>query len=190
MKLSGGRIALTFVPTVLVLILLVGQLPQALSQNAPTPDAACKAYVQKFYDYYLKEAGRESKESADMRAIKSKTFAFSEELKSQLKADEAAAAKSPGEIVGLDFDPFLNAQDLMQHYVAENVSHKGDNFLVSVYAVSDGKKEAKPAVTPELALKNNQLTFVNFHYGKSDTPDNENLLLVLKALRAERAKHK
>jgi len=190
MKFSGGRTALTYMSMVLVSILLVGYLPQALGQNPPAPDAACKAYVQKFYDYYLKEVGKESKETADIRAIKSKNFAFSEELKMQLKADDAAAAKSPGEIVGLDFDPFLNAQDQPEHYVAEKVSQKGDHYLVSVYSVSGGKKEAKPAVTPELELKNKQWTFVNFHYGKSDIPDNENLLLILKTLRAERAKHK
>jgi hypothetical protein len=190
MKFSGGWTALIYIPTVLALILLAGHLPQARGQNPHATDAACKAYVQKFFDYYLKEAGRESKETADIRAIKSKNFAFSEELKTQLKADDAAAAKSPGEIVGLDFDPFLNSQEQPEHYVAEKVSHKGDHYLVSVYSVSGGKKEAKPAVTPELELKNKQWTFVNFHYDKSDVPDNENLLLILKALRAERAKHK
>ncbi len=190
MKFSGGRTALTYITTVLVLILLVGHLPKALSQSPPATDAACKAYVQKFYDYYWKEAGRESKESADIRAIKNKNFAFSEELKTQLKADDAAAAKSPGEIVGLDFDPFLNSQEEPERYVAKKVSHKGDHYLVSVYTTSGGKKEAKPAVTPELELKNKQWIFVNFHYEKSNIPENENLLLILKALRAERAQHK
>jgi hypothetical protein len=43
--------------------------------------------------------------------LKSK-YAFSPELASKLKEDLAAQEKSPGEIVGLDFDPFLNAQDV------------------------------------------------------------------------------
>lgn len=189
MKVSGGRTALFNIPTVLGLILLIGHQVPAKAQPASNTDADCKTYVQKFYDFYMKDCQKQSKESSDIRAIKNKNFSFSEELKTQLKADDAAAAKSPGEIVGLDFDPFMNCQDQPERYKAEKVSHKGNHYLVSVYSYTGGKREAKPAVTPELVLQGKQWTFVNFHYGQSDIPENENLLLILKALRAERAKH-
>jgi hypothetical protein len=44
-------------------------------------------------------------------AIKTKSSVFSPQLALALKEDSAAQAKAEGEIVGLDFDPFLNSQD-------------------------------------------------------------------------------
>ena len=190
MKFSNGSATSTVMTAIAALVLIACQAPQAFGQKPCATDAECKAYVQKFFDYYVREASKDSKESADIRAINNKQFAFSQELQTQLKADDAAAVKSPGEIVGLDFDPFLNSQEQPAHCQAEKVTHTGDRYLVAVYSTLDGKKETKPNVTPELQLKNGQWTFVNFHYGKSNIPQNENLLLVLKALRAERTGHK
>jgi hypothetical protein len=36
---------------------------------------------------------------------------------------------------------------------------------------------------PELALKDGQWVFVNFHYGKSDQSEDDNLISTLKRLR-------
>jgi hypothetical protein len=190
MKFTGRRQAMHGATLAFGLMLISGLQMQARAQTPAGTDAACKAYVQKFYDYYVKESNKESKGSPDIRAIQNKDFAFSQELKTQLKEDNAASAKSAGEIVGLDFDPFLNSQEQPERYVVKEITHKGDHYLAAVYTTMGGKKEAKPAVTPELTFRDNQWTFVNFHYGKSDIPENENLLLILKVLKKDRTSHK
>lgn len=119
--------------------------------------------------------------------MNNKNYAFSAELRKRLKEDADASAKSPGEIVGLDFDPFANCQDSPSRYVAAKVSSVGKSYLVDVYSIDGGKRSAQPAVTPELVRENGKWVFVNFHYGKTNIPENENLLSVLKALAESRA---
>lgn len=148
---------------------------------------SCHDYVQRFYDYYI--AGIEKTEPLmpEQRALNNKNYAFSPELRKRLKEDAEASAKSPGEIVGLDFDPFANCQDSPGRYVAAKVSSVGRSYLVDVYGIDGGKRSAQPAVTPELVYEKGKWVFVNFHYGKTNIPENENLLSVLKALAASRA---
>ena len=91
--------------------------------------------------------------------------------------------------MGLDFDPFLNAQDPSEHYVLRDVSVKDGRCSVEVYSVTSGKKSAKKFVIPELMFKSGQWVFMNFHYGKSKRAEDENLLSILKTLRADRQKY-
>jgi hypothetical protein len=128
----------------------------------------------------------------EMRVIKEKKYAFSAQLEKLLRADYEASAKVSGEIVGLDFDPFTASQEELEHYSADKVTllsgkgKKTDSYLVDVYSVRGGKKEAKPAVIPELVNEQGKWVFVNFHYGKTEFPENENLISVLKALAKSR----
>jgi len=59
---------------------------------------------------------------------------------------------------------------------------------VEVFGFWNGKRAAKPDVVPELAWEKGNWVFTNFHYEKSNIPENENLLSVLKALKKEQAK--
>ena len=91
--------------------------------------------------------------------------------------------------MGLDMDPFLatNAEPYEQYSVGK-VTSKGDVYLAEVFGTTKGKKTDKPVVTPELRFKDKHWEFTNFHYGKSEFPENENLLSILKCLRESRAK--
>ena len=105
-----------------------------------------------------------------------------------LEEDLAASKKSPGEIVGLDFDPFLNAQDIAERYLVGKITPKGDHYLVEVFGVWAGQKNSNPDVVPELAFENGQWIFTNFHYGKTSIPVNENLVSVPQILKKDRRK--
>jgi hypothetical protein len=105
-----------------------------------------------------------------------------------LEGDLAASKKSPGEIVGLDFDPFLNAQDIAERYLVGNVTSKGDHYWVEVFGVWNGQKNSNPDVVPEVAFENGHWIFTNFHYGKTDIPVNENLVSILEVLQKDRQK--
>jgi hypothetical protein len=131
---------------------------------------------------------RNSRESGLEVTLREKRSSFSPELVKGLKEDLAASKKSPAEIVGLDFDPFLNTQDIAERYLVEKITPKVDHYWVEVFAVWNGQKNSNPDVVPELAFENGQWIFTNFHYGKTDIPVNENLLSVLQVLKKDRRK--
>jgi len=159
------------------------------SQATADDKTSCQAFVQQFYDWYIARANAPSGASSPLEtALKTRSDVFSPELCRQLKEDTAASAKSPGEIVGLDFDPILNTQEQVKRYVVKQVSNKGSLFLADVYAAEGGKKSAEPDVQPELSHSNGKWQFVNFHYKVDKKSDD--LLHILKLLRDERQTNK
>ena len=134
-------------------------------------------------DAYFNKFLSNKSEPASDTAIKAKGTYFSPKLKRKLREDSEAQAKADGEIVGIDFDPFLGGQDPGKHYSVGKVVPRGASYLVEVYRVVSGKPEQKLSVTAEVTGKNGQWYFVNFLY-----PNGHNLLDVLKALKDDRAK--
>jgi len=144
--------------------------------------------VQGFYDWYVKAS---HKNGGFETAIDKKPRIFSREILRKLREDMAASRKSPGEIVGLDFDPFLNSQDVADRCEAGKVTRKGDRYLVQINSHYSDSKDAGPSLVAELRQESGKWVFVNFHYGKGNgSPKNENLLAVLAELKAERGKKK
>ena len=181
-----------FQPPIILNIAILSFLMTVIVAKAEVPskeEQSCHEFVQSFYDWYAKIARQESKESSDDRALRLKKTNFSAELQRRLKEDADASAKSKDGIVGLDFDPFLNAQDIGERYTVGKVTKKGRNYLVEVYGTWNGKKSAKPDVTPELSNQSGHWIFENFHYQQTDIPANENLLSVLAALKKDREKN-
>lgn len=170
----------------LLLCCLLLALPfslRAQSGNDPSASDSVKKFVQGFYDWYAPKALSRSSEPASNTALKEKGNCFSSELRRKLREDSEAQAKVDGEIVGLDFDPFLNGQDPERHYSVGKVLSKNDGHLVEIHRVVSGKPEEKTTVTAEVMGKNGQWYFVNFIY-----PNGHTLLGVLKALKDDRAK--
>jgi hypothetical protein len=113
------------------------------------------------------------------RALKSELL--SSDLMQQLKGVSEAQTRSGDVLLG--FDPILNSQDPSDEYVTGDITRKGEHYLVEVYGISSGRKHEKPDVVPELVFQTGRWTFVNFHYpNRSDSPENENLLSILKAI--------
>ena len=175
------------------LVLAVLALQPAFSQptstilvgRTPVLDDAksCLKFVGEFYTWYLAQG----KNTDPLRvALKKKPASFSKELIARLNEDYKAAAKSPDEIVGLDFDPVLNSQDFADKYVASKVMKKGNRYVVEVFAVYGGKRESKPAVIPELQRVGSRWVFTNFLY--KDGAKTDDLLSILKKLAADRKK--
>ena len=148
------------------------------------------AFVQGFYAWYVPKALSDSSVPASEIALKERSSVFGPQLAAALKEDYAAQAKAPGEIVGLDFDPFLNTQDPCEHYEVGSITQKGDTYLVNVYAICSGKKGSVPDVVPEMLHKNSQWEFINFRYPNQaqQYPNSADLLSILKIQRKERSK--
>ena len=140
-------------------------------------------FVQSFYNWYLSIEFKEKKVSSCVLAVREKGAIFSAQLRKAILEDNAAAEKNPNEIVGLDFDPFLNSQDPEKVYKVGDTARKGKTFWVNVHAVQSGSPQKKPDVIAEVAQVNGRWIFVNFH--SLTSPD---LLQILKHLAADRNK--
>ncbi len=117
-----------------IAVLLLGSAT-AVAEPSPTAKQEAQKFVQGFYDWYLNQ-----KTPFEM-AVKEKKSDFDPTLLKLLKEDLEASAKSPGEIVGLDFEPFLNTQDPGEKYVVGNAASQGEtSFRVEIFRINAGKK--------------------------------------------------
>jgi hypothetical protein len=119
--------------------LLSGSL-YAQNQTA-TPDSA-RDFVQQFYRWYVPVALSKHQESSWDVALRDKKMDFSPELAQALQRDSDAQAKVKDDIVGLDFDPFLNTQDPCQRFELGKVTQVKTAYRVEVFDICSGKKSA------------------------------------------------
>lgn len=173
-------------PLLLSIALCIASANSTNAQPAQGSEGA-KSFVQTFYDWYAGTQQDMNKPMELEAVMKKKAADFSPELRKKLNDDIAASKCAEGEIVGLDFDPFLSTNaEPYKKYTATKVTQKGDAFLVEMHGVSKGKTLTKPAITPEVKQIKGKWQFANFHYGKSKFPENENLMSVLKELKKSR----
>ena len=147
-------------------------------------DAGAAKFVQDFYDWYVPIALAQKDGPASNAVLKRNPPVLAPELLKELEQDSEAQAKSQ-EIVGLDFDPFLNSQDPCERYVVGDVKEASGKFLVNVHSVCSGKKSEEPAVVAETSQENGSWLFVNFRPGKGEGDD---LHTILKQLERDRGK--
>jgi hypothetical protein len=128
-------------------------------------------------------------EAAWNSALKNRRHVFARDLFLQLSEDSEAQSKAGRDVVGLDFDPFLDTQDRGERYVVENVTTKDRTCWADVYGVWNGEESKTPNVRPELVLKGGRWVFVNFFYPDPSKPKPWDLRSELKELRESREQH-
>jgi hypothetical protein len=161
----------------------------ASAQPAKPGDASegsARTFVQGFYDWYVGQmrAAAKSKAGAGFGfndAIRRKPEAFSPELKRLLEEDYAAASKCKDDVVGLDWDPFLETQDSPGTYAAGKVEKTAHGFRVSV-DVKDFKARGvrNPAAQADVAFVGGRWTFVDFGEEPTDPKAWQGLVAILK----------
>jgi len=153
-------------------------------------NAEIHTFVQGFYDWYVANALRNSSFPAAQIALKQRGSLFGARLAAALREDFAAQAATPDDIVGLDFDPFLNTQDSCEHYEAGAIIQQRETYSVEVHAICSGKKSRETAVVAEVIRQGDGWKFVNFRYPDQakQYPNMADLLSILKMLREDRAK--
>lgn len=137
-------------------------------------------FVQKFYDWYAPLANRGGDLPPWASVLQQKESALSPRLAAALRADYEAQSKAEGEIVGLDFDPFLGSQDPCDYYRAGKVSPKGQSYSVEVRSTCAEGTGVGPAVVAELVPRNGSWVFDNFYYPSAQS----DLLSVLRQLKS------
>jgi Protein of unknown function (DUF3828) len=178
-----------FTACALFLLLATAVSPNPQLEPATDLEKSCRIFVQSFYDWYVPKALDINETHAIDEALRSKVFSFTPELAKLLKEDTEAEAKHPGEIVGLDFDPFLSSQDPSERFLVANIIRKGGTYFVEVNGISSAGKREK--VIAELTRKKDQWLFANFHYPKFEQTGSKNadLISILKHLREAREAH-
>ena len=106
------------------------------------------------------------------------------ELSSALKEDSDAQAKVSDDIVGIDFDPFLNSQDPCGRYDVGTTRLRAGRYRVAVHAVCDGARDQRPSVVVELTRAKAGWVIFSIH----DPRQASDLRSVLRSLRASRNK--
>ena len=168
----------------LLLFTLVPHFGYGQTKSSDTPPESARKFVQEFYDWYAPGVVKAS-ERGKQFDWRSRASDFDPALVRALKEDEEAQAKAKGDIVGIDFDPFLNSQDPCVPYKARKVVQKGDHYLVEVDLECENVAAEKPTVTAEVMAKDGHWMFVNFRY-PDPKPSGTDLLSTLQALKKDR----
>jgi len=156
---------------------------QAVPQSQES--LSCQRFAQKFYDWYVPLTQKQLSGPASDVALGRKPTVFSPNLLHALRIDSEAQARAKGELVGLDFDPFLGSQDPADRYEARHATVNGGTCSIGVWRASPtdtAAKMDKPEAVAELRQQNGRWQFVNFRYSVGG-PD---LLHLLADLRDER----
>jgi hypothetical protein len=170
-----------------VSFLLLSPGTYAAAPADPSADSA-RSFVQAFYDWYMKLTDEQRDAAGADPVLSHKPAYLSSELAKALKADADASSKSPDEVVGLDFDPYLNSQDDCGPYTAGTVKQKGKVYEVEVTGSCADDKPGVPDVVPQLVKQGGSWIFVDFVYPAREGTPQLDLFSVLKRLRQERAK--
>jgi hypothetical protein len=144
-----------------------------------------RKFVQSFYDWYIPETSKKGYGLGKM--IKTHREMFNSQLANALIADQEAQDKVPGEIVGLDFDPFTDSQDPDNKYFAKKITAAGKRYRVEIFSQRTyvGEKPGVPILVAEVISKQGRWVFTNFIYGRF----NSDLISELKRLAKERKGH-
>ncbi len=154
---------------------------QAQSNSDSNAFNSINEFVRGFYDWYVPKARADNPDPAWEIVLKSKKKLLSPQLAQALKEDLDAQAEFPGDIVGIDFDPFLNTQDPVKRYTIGNIAQEGKNYQIEIKGDRVGIKNKRPDLIAEVAKKDGSYVFVNFHYSK-----NQDLLTILARLKSKR----
>lgn len=134
-------------------------------------------FVQSFYQRYA------AHHFNDDSILTTKPPLLVPALSRALKEDLEASKKSPDEIVGLDFDPYVNSQDPCPRYEVGKVTMRGaGRASVAIHSVCEGKRSPKPDVIADVVFSDGRWQFENFEYPGEHT----DLRTVLKKLAQER----
>lgn len=137
--------------------------------------ASAHTFVSRFYSWYVPQALQDRAEPTWHIALQQKRTEFDPQLVRLLQADAAAQDKCE-DLVGLDFDPFLNSQDPAQKYDVGEIKQEGSIYIAEIYSVQAGRRSSKPDVSASFERRDGRWMFVNFCY-----PKGGDLVAILKA---------
>lgn len=154
----------------------------ACGRANPPPDpelTSAVGFVAGFYDWYVPRA---KQGTGWPLVIQDSAHLFAAALLDDLRSDADAQASSPDAIVGLNGDPFLDAQDFCEVYEVSTARYEGSSVIVEVHGDCSLASDNAPDVVAVLNRSGSGWVFVNFRYPQH----NSDLVQVLRQLRRHR----
>ena len=186
--MSGG-VATRAAAAALSLALIAG--PAFAAKTDDASETSARSFVQGFYDWYLGQvltgAARQLKNNSAkgfdfIDAIRRRPNWFSPDLRRLLEEDVAAASRCKGDVVGLDWDPFLESQDPAPGYTASKVEKTANGFRVSVDQHNkDVGGIRNPAAQADVTFVDHHWMFVDFVQEPADPKARQGLAALLKS---------
>lgn len=141
-------------------------------------DGGARAFVQDFYGWYVPKSLEAPTTPPWRIVLQERANALEPALSLALKQDIDAQDRVAGEIVGLDFDPFLFSQDPCERYEVVEMKQRGPVYDITIHSFCDGAETPQAIVVAEVAKRGNRYVILNLHY-----PEGKDLLTILKLLR-------
>lgn len=138
------------------------------AQRAAAPSASeqeAMRYVQGFLRRYLGQFEETSEREANWNPLNVIRADLSPTLMAALQADRDASIANDEEIVGLDFDPFINAQDVCERYEARAAVRRDSTTDVGVYNTCHWGHPLVPDVIYQLQRRGDRWVIVDLRYG-------------------------
>jgi hypothetical protein len=150
------------------------------AQQRPRTEAdSARTLVQRFYTWYVPRAANPRGRDMIMNAATHGPVPFDRELVRWLRIDSTARARARDEIDGLDGDPYLNAQDPCDAYVAQTTAAAGRAFMVNVLGRGGCPAHETPDVIVEIGRRRGRWTILEF---RDPSRRNEGTIPLLKQL--------
>lgn len=153
----------------------------ASAETAMRADDDARRFVQEFFDWYAAYSRRATGAAWDSVEVE-RPGTLGDDLVRALRVDAEGRAGREGEAAGLDFDPFLAAQDPCEHYEARAVETKGEAIHVAMHGTCADAREPGPDVVAVVTRHDGRWRIVNFRYPDSDA-DLLGVLAELKQMR-------
>jgi hypothetical protein len=159
--------------------------PSASAVVVFASEEGAKAFVQGFYDWYVGKILAASRKKSGGGfgfddALKQRPDWFSPELKRLLLEDVAASSKCKDEVVGLDWDPFLESQENPSVYAVGKAEKIAQGFRVSVDDKKLPKGDHNPVAQADVTFVGGHWTFVDFVQQPTDPKFRQGLIAILK----------
>lgn len=178
-----GKLVFSALPGLLLPCGIFAQSAKPVLSQASTnaESTRVRQFVQSFYDWYVPLTQDIKNASPLKQTLNSRPEAFSPELRQALQQDVDAQAKAE-EIVGLDFDPFLNSQDPDPQYAVRSITRSGNQYRVQLFSLRQDRQRSGPDVIAIIENIHGHWQFVNFEYPQIHT----NLVHILRELKTGR----
>ena len=166
------------------------------AQSQLNDKESARVFVQKFYNWYNKLYNNQltnckNCENADKFTVEHKPQYFEAKLLRAYIEYFNAEPKKADEIIGLDFDPILAAQDVGFDYQTGSVKKVNGRFFIDIHCGQVGKSRMEILKEPivlnaEVINTDGVWKFANFTY---PNPNGGNLLDMLKTSKKEAEKY-
>ena len=184
---------IAYSPALIIMMFFLASCTDTTRHPVVNEKENARVFVQQFYDWYNKlyngGVSGTGNVSTDVYTIKHRPQYFDTRLLGKFNEYYAAEPKNADEIVGLDFDPILGAQDDGFDYKTGAVKQLGNKFFVDIHCGLQGKTRDSILATPthivaEVTKNRGEWQFANFLYPPPEGNGN-NLVALLEQCKLE-----